>query len=364
MNLRLLGGLGAALAVSLVFGVFRSRTGPASEDAEGPSPVVAVQVAPIVRTTLREYVDTWGTVEPEPSAGPRHPASARVAAPVAGLLSEVRCSEGERVSAGSVLFRLDGRVADVAVARARQALPFAEAAFERQKALGPGEATSQRQYQEAEQALAAARSELASAEALRALLEVKAPLSGTVVKVNARPGDAVDPTTLLAEVIDLDRLVVSAVVRSAEIGRVRPGQAVDLSPSGSASASDPVAAAGHGTVVFVGAQVDSRTDSVAVRASLPGGAGLRPGQLLTVRICTAEHKDRLAVPVEALVTEAGVSAIAVVDGDRAVKRPVKPGLRDGPLVEVEGEGLREGLTVVAAGAYGLPSESRIRVVGR
>ncbi len=364
MNLRLLGGLGAALAVLLVLGVCRSRTGPASEDAQEPSPVVGVHVAPIVRATLREYVDTLGTVEPEPASGRRRPASARVAAPVAGLLSEVRCAEGERVSEGSVLFRLDSRVADVAVARARQALPFAEAAFERQKALGPGEATSQRQYQEAEQGLAAARNDLASAEALRALLDVRAPLAGTVVKVNARPGDAIDPTTLLAEVIDLDRLMVSAVVRSSEVGRVRPDQAAELSASGSASAKDPAAIAVHGTVVFVGAQVDSRTDSVAVRASVPAGAGLRPGQLLTVRICTAEHKDRLAVPVEALVTEAGAPAIAVVDGDRAVKRPVKPGLRDGPLVEVEGEGLREGLTVVAAGAYGLPSESRIRVLER
>jgi RND family efflux transporter MFP subunit len=287
-----------------------------------------------------------------------------VAAPVAGLLSEVRCAEGERVLEGALLFHLDSRVADVAVNKARQALPFAEAAFERQKALGLGEATSQRQYQEAELAVAAARNDLASAEALRALLDVRAPLAGTVAKLNARPGDAVDPTTLLAEIIDLERLVVSAVVRSSEVGRVRPGQVIELSARGPASARDAVVVDAHGTVVFVGAQVDSRTDSVAVRASVPAGAGLRPGQLLTVRICTAERKDRLAVPVEALVTEAGASTIAVVTGDRAVKRPVKPGLRDGPLVEVEGEGLREGLTVVAAGAYGLPRESRIRVLGR
>jgi len=283
---------------------------------------------------------------------------------VAGLLGEVRCAEGERVSEGALLFRLDARVADVAVTKARQALPFAEAAFARQKALGLGEATSQRQYQEAELALAAARSDVASAEVLRALLDVRAPLAGTVVKVNARPGDAVDPTTLLAEIIDLERLVVSAVVRSSEASRVRPGQAVELSVSSSAPVRDAAAIAVRGTVAFVGAQADSRTDSVAVRASLPAGAGLRPGQLLTVRICTAERKDRLAVPVEALVTEEGAPSIAVVTGDRAAKRLVKPGLRDGPLVEVEGEGLREGLTVVAAGAYGLPKESRIRVLGR
>jgi hypothetical protein len=43
---------------------------------------------------------------------------------------------------------------------------------------------------------------------------------------------------------------------------------------------------------------------------------------------------------------------------------VKVGLRDGDLVEVEGVGLKEGLTVVTTGAYGLPKETRIRVIGR
>jgi hypothetical protein len=33
-------------------------------------------------------------------------------------------------------------------------------------------------------------------------------------------------------------------------------------------------------------------------------------------------------------------------------------------VEVDGEGLKEGMTVVTVGAYGLPKESRIRIVGR
>jgi multidrug efflux pump subunit AcrA (membrane-fusion protein) len=120
----------------------------------------------------------------------------------------------------------------------------------------------------------------------------------------------------------------------------------------------------RGQVVFVGEAVDSKTDTVSVRASVPMRAGLRPGQFLDVRIVTAEHKDRLAAPLEGLVTQDGETTLAVVEGDKAVKRPVTAGLREGTLVEVEGEGLREGQSVVASGAYGLPKESRIKVVGR
>jgi len=37
-------------------------------------------------------------------------------------------------------------------------------------------------------------------------------------------------------------------------------------------------------------------------------------------------------------------------------------VRDGDLVEVEAEGLKEGYTVVTVGAYGLPQQTKVRVV--
>jgi membrane fusion protein (multidrug efflux system) len=75
-----------------------------------------------------------------------------------------------------------------------------------------------------------------------------------------------------------------------------------------------------------------------------------------------ERPARLAVPVESVVSREGNAVIAVVEGDRAKQKPVKTGLRDGGLVEVEGEDLREGMGIVTQGVYGLPVESRIRVV--
>jgi membrane fusion protein (multidrug efflux system) len=54
--------------------------------------------------------------------------------------------------------------------------------------------------------------------------------------------------------------------------------------------------------------------------------------------------------------------IAVVEGDSAKQTIIKTGLRDGNLVEVAGENIREGMTIVTQGVYGLPAETRIRVV--
>ena len=114
-------------------------------------------------------------------AGERPAASARVAPFVPGVVTQVKCVEGQRVEKGAVLFQLDTRAADVAV-------DFAEKTLERQRKLVQIESTSQKALQEAEQQLAAARAQ-------RALLQVQAPLAGTVVRVNVKPGEAVDLTS-------------------------------------------------------------------------------------------------------------------------------------------------------------------------
>ena len=357
-GVRWLSGILLVAAVLVAIRLVRQSGG---DDEGDVMPIVPVSVASITQATLQGYVDLMGTVEPAPVTDEMTAGGAKVAAPVAGIITDVRCAEGQRVEKGAVLFSLDHRVADVAVARATQALRFAEETFARQKQLVAGEATSRKLYQEAEQNLMSARSESAMAEAQRALLNVTAPLAGIVTGVHAKPGDAVDLTTVLAEVVDPDRLVLSAGVRSDEAARVRAGQSATL------LANRADVDTGHaltGVVLFVASQIDSRTDQSLVRVSVPRGAGVRPGQFLRARIVVDVRRNRLAVPVESVVRRNGASAIAIVVADSIVWHPVQEGLRDGSLVEVTGTGLRAGLTVVTVGAYGLPGSSKVRIAGR
>jgi len=115
-------------------------------------------------------------------------------------------------------------------------------------------------------------------------------------------------------------------------------------------------------LTFIGPQVDPLTDTVLVRASLNHDSGLRTGQFVSVRILVEERPDCLAAPIESVVTRDGASVIAVVEGENAKLKGINPGLRDGNLIEVSGEGLQEGLTIVTQGVYGLPPKTRIRVL--
>jgi membrane fusion protein (multidrug efflux system) len=304
---------------------FRPVREPGEE--KKPEAEVPVRVATIIRTTLRRYVTAYGPVEPDPKA------SARVAPALPGVVTAVKCVEGQHVEKGAPLFQLDSRAADVAVT-------FAEKSVERQQKLAKVDGTSQKALQDAEQALAAARTQ-------QALLQVQSPLTGVVTKVNTKAGEAADLTTVLAEVVDLNRLVVSANVGSTELAAVQAGQPAEVTPADSTNALST-------SLIYASPQVDAKTGAGLVRALLPASSGLRPGQFAKLRIIAEEHKDCLAVPVTSVAKDtSGGTFVALVDGDKAVLKPVKVGLRDGDLVEISGEGLEPDKTVVTEGAYGL-----------
>ncbi|MBP7706568.1 MAG: efflux RND transporter periplasmic adaptor subunit [Candidatus Aminicenantes bacterium] len=341
--------LAAVAAAVLLIRVLGPKGGGEEEIATD----VGVHVGKIVRATLHRYVTAYGTVEPEPPGGGRPAGGAQVSAPVGGILTEIACTEGRPVERGALLFRLDTRLAEVAVAKAEKELAAAEQTYERQKKLLAADGTSQKSFQEAELGLATARSELATARTELALLEIRAPLAGTVVRIAARIGQAVEPNAVLAEVIALDRLVVTAQVPSRDAAQLKAGQPV-VWGDGTGSA---------GEVLVVGRDVDPKTDTVLVRASLPRDSGLRPGTFLTVRIVAEERRGVLAVPEESVVPgPEGGPVLMMVEGDKAVPRPVKTSLKDAGLVEVAGEGLAEGQVVVTTDAYNITGETKIHLL--
>jgi RND family efflux transporter MFP subunit len=194
---------------------------------------------------------------------------------------------------------------------------------------------------------------LQDAEAQLAMLRVAAPFSGTVARVNVRPGQAVDSTTVVAEVMDLSRLAVSAEIPSAEANGLKPGEPLEV-------LTKPAVAT---KLLFVSPDVNKDNDTVLVRALLPEDSGLRPGQFVSLRIVTAAHTNCLAVPAESVVTdENGKNVIALVKGDEATQMPVQTGLAENGLIEVVATEIKEGDVVVAVGAYGLPEKTKIRVL--
>ncbi|HEX4263554.1 MAG TPA: efflux RND transporter periplasmic adaptor subunit [Verrucomicrobiae bacterium] len=308
----------------------KSGTG-GDDDAAPPenvTPLISVQTGTLKRTTLHSYISSYGTVEPMP-ATPNEPSGGGVlAAPMAGIVTRVAGVAGQQVKQGDVLVELDSAAATHA---------YAKAEVERQKQLFAGQNTSLKNLQDAEAQLAA--------------LEIRAPVSGTVTRITARLGAAVDANTVVAEVIDLDRLGISAQVPSSQADGLKTGQDVEI------LTSTPLTT----TLGFISPAVDTNDGTVLLRASLASNSGLRPGEFVPLRIVTAAHTNCLAAPAESVVTgDDGKSFVVLVKGDEGAQVPVTTGLRENGWVEIAGGDLKEGDSVVTVGAYGFPDKAKIR----
>jgi len=291
---------------------------------EATPTVVSVQTGALKLVTLHRYVQGYGMVEPAPATAEQPAAGAQLAAPSAGVVTKVNVVEGQQVTKGDVLVELNSQAAEQEVAR--------------QKQLYAQQNTSLKNLQNAETQLA--------------LLRVTAPLSGTVARVNVKPGQAVDLTTVVAEVMDLNRLAVSAEIPAAEASDLKSGNPVEV------LTEPPVTT----ELLFVSPNVDKNNGTILVRALLPAGGALRPGQFVPLRIVTAVHTNSLAAPSESVVTdESGKSVIALVKGDEATQKPVQTGLRENGWIEIAAPELKAGDAVVTVGAYGLPEKTKIRV---
>ncbi len=329
------GTIGLFVFLCAVLGVYwlvtTHRADPSSRKKAAAAPtLVSVQTGRIQCMTLHRYVTGYGTVAPAPATEARPAADAPLAAPISGVVAGVNVAEGETVKKGEVLMTLNSGSVTAAYAREEVA---------RQQQLYAQHNTSLKMLQNAETQLT--------------LLQVASPLSGTVVSLNVKPGQAVDGKTVVAEVMDLKRLVVKTAVPEWEANQLRTGEAVQV------LTHPPVSA----RLSFVSPTVDAANGTITARAPLPANSGLRPGQYVALRIVTATSANCLAVPEKSVVThENGKSVISVVEGKEAVQKPVETGFRENGWVAVRGSGLKAGDTVVTVGAYGLPDKTQIRVV--
>ncbi len=326
----LVGGVIALAAVLGVVALVKShREADASNEDESTPTIVTVQTGALKLATLHRYVQGFGTVESAPATATEAAADAPLAAPSAGVVTKVNVVEGQKVEKGEVLIELNAGA---------MTAELAEQELARQKKLFEEQNTSLKNVQNAEAQLAA--------------LRVTAPLSGTVTRLNVKPGQALDSTTIVAEIMDLNRLAINAEIPTAEASDLRVGEEVQV------LVEPPVTTA----ISFVGAAVNKDSGTVSVRALVPANSGLRPGQFVPLRIMTATHANVLVAPAESVVIdESGKTVIALVNGDEASQTSVKASLQEDGWVEIAAPELKAGDTVVTVGAYGLPDKTKIRV---
>jgi len=303
--------------------------------------------------TTTDRIEVRGTVQPLANR------DVQVAPQASGRLLAVKVREGDAVTLGQEVARIDDgplidsvRQAEAGVARARADRENAETTLVRVQRVYERGIAPKQEADDAVARSAAARAAEAEAEATarqaRRQLDravVKAPLAGVVLKVWKRPGELVDGTTATAvlEIADVSSLELVADVPAQDLVRLRRDAVatVDFPPIPPLHAT--------GTVSLVSPTVDRVTGVGAVRIALAPSSTSPPVGVYGIgRIDTGGTRAALFVPgvaVRASIGRDGEIVACGTDGRAHVKK-VRLGSTEGASVElVEGLGANDRVAI-------------------
>lgn len=290
---------------------------------------------------------------------------------VQGILEERLFQEGQRVTQGTALFRIDPKPFEVALqaALAEQQsatadLRQAEREWQRIARLYEQNAVSRRERDlaQAAQELAQARLALTEARIAQARLElgytrVEAPITGMTSLEVLPEGSLVERGTLVTSIVQHDPVHVRFALPEKDAALLLPGKAGKTrAPQLNARVvlSDGQLYGKTGTIDFTDSTVDPRTGTVQARAVFANpDAVLIPGQFVQVRMQLQMLPETVLIPETAVIQgPQGPSVFVIDDNDQAQMRPVSLG----PVVQGQRailEGITEGDRVVINGQVSL-----------
>jgi membrane fusion protein (multidrug efflux system) len=299
--------------------------------------------------------------------------NANINAQVQGNIISRDYREGSIVKKGDLLFRIDPRPFEAALAQAKGNLMKDKAAQSKSDADEKRALDLFRKKvisdQERDTATAAALSSRANVEADEAAVEtaelnlgytkIIAPIDGLAGFANNQVGDLVGPasTTPLTTVSQIDP--IKAIVTVGEgpftdffsrYPDAEKRQALLKSLDFELLLGSGNVYPRKGSFYALDRNLDPRTGSIHYYVTFPNpGAILRPGQFGKVRFVPDEVKNALVVPQEAVTELQGSFQVAVVDQSNKVSiRPVKVGERIGAMWQVT-DGLKPGDRVIVQG---------------
>ncbi len=289
--------------------------------------------------------------------------SVQIRPQVSGMLQAVYFSEGQAVTKGQRLFRIDPAPYQAALISTRAAAKNAQAQAARLAPLAGKDYVTPQEYDNARVAADQARAALTQAEINLAYTDIRAPIAGRTGRLGVKAGNLVAPT-------DAAPLVVINQMQPILVQYSIPQQILPTLQRYQAQGSirifitheDGSGELGEGKLIFIDNAVTTDTGTVTLKARLPNAQEqLWPGQYVGVRTQLAVQNDAIVVPQSAVQTGQNGNFVYVIEQGKAAIRQIQVDRQVGDLAVIA-SGLKAGETVVTRAPRNLRPGAKVTVV--
>jgi multidrug efflux system membrane fusion protein len=313
---------------------------PKTAPAPGPRPVTTAKV---ITRDVPLYLDEIGTTVAYETV--------QIQAQVNGQIISRDFKDGADVKKGDLLFQIDPKPYEAALASAQADLALNQATLKRQEALKKQNVTANQDYDTAVANAGRSEAAVAAAQVNLDRCYIKSPIDGRAGLRNVDVGNLVGPgtTTPLLMIMGMDPIYTDFTVAEPDLPLVRrylnnPNLKVVTDADG-----DNVEPR-DGKLYFIDNAVQPGAGTVKLRGQTPNpDRALWPSQFVKVRLVLDVLKNAKLVPGSAVQIGQNGPYVFVVKPDSTLElRSVKPGQTQGDLTVIT-DGVQVGEVVVTSG---------------
>jgi RND family efflux transporter MFP subunit len=301
--------------------------------ANAPKAEVPVQVSTI--TVEPKQIDT--VVSAAGSLNSRN--ISVLSSKVMGKVVELTVHEGDYVTGGTMLLRIESGEISAQVYQAQAAYNNARLQYDRIKSLFDENASTRMEMDQATLGYESAKAGLNAAKAMESYTIIAAPISGQLVEKKINLGEMALPGQPILKIEDNKNLRLEVMVKEQDIRFIEPGKPVtvqiDAMPGKDIKAR----------VAQVVPAADVRTHSFLVKIDIPAQKGLITGMYGKALFRTGA-REAILTPRTAIIEMSGLTGVYLMTNDgNAVFQMVQVGEAQGDMVEAV-TGLKAGDKVI------------------
>lgn len=327
--------------------------GEEQPDEVPPSSVeeIPVRVTSVVRESVSESVTASGLVTSD--------SEARLSFKTGGVIDRILVDEGDYVKKGQLLAKLNLTEIQSQVSQAKEGVEKARRDLQRAENLYRDSVATLEQVQNARTQLNVAEEQLEIAQFNLSYSEIRAPISGKVLKKLMNEGELTNPGNPVLVIFSSapGDWLVQAGVTDRDFVRLRAGDRVSIAFDAYPGQTF------NGRVSELPQSPDPMTGLYPVEFKFDTqGQKFTYGMFATVRLDALGNGSYLVVPVDAIVEGNGSDAFVFVpDSNRARKTPVRIAAIRGDKVMIT-SGVTEGQQVIIDGSAYLTNEVTIKIM--
>jgi membrane fusion protein (multidrug efflux system) len=273
-----------------------------------------------------------------------------------GTVEEVLVREGQKVSKGDILARIDAEDYRIAVERARAAYNLARAEYDRDKAIFAKGVIPVAELETNKTGMETAKADLDNAELQLSRCIITAPMNGIVSKIDAKVGLQLAVGDPLAEILEIDRLKAVVGIPESDVPAVRGLDSVDIK----------LQALGDRTITGKVHFLSSSPETVArlfrLELAIDNPSGeILPGMFIRADVVKKTVPDAVVIPFYSVISRNNEQYVFIEKNGAVEKKSVKLGIMEKWLVQVT-QGLKAGDSLLVEGHRDVEDKQKVKVV--